>query len=69
MKNRTINIILVVFVIYVLAMLATACGSDDGYYDNKTEQQVKTCISQGGDPKYTTDKYGYVVTYLGCVKP
>lgn len=33
------------------------------------EERVVECINAGGLPQYTTDRYGRVVSYLGCVTP
>lgn len=49
-------------------LTVAACGSDNAP-DHDAVDQVKACISRGGDPKYTSyADSGNVAVYLGCVE-
>lgn len=58
-----------IIALMVLPLSLMACGDDDPPADQATVQQIQACISQGGDPKFTTDSYGKVREFLGCRLP
>ena len=58
--------------ILALSMLSlAACGDDDPTYQTNRDRanQVTACVQQGGMPQFTSDQYGNVVEFLGCVMP
>ena len=57
--------ILICFVAALIIGLA-ACASEP--VGPSVKQQIRDCVNSGGLPQYTSDKYGYVVDYFGCVR-
>ena len=53
--------------IIVAVLAASSCADDGGHPYISPSTLIRECIAKGGTPQYTSDKYGRVVQYFGCV--
>lgn len=55
------------FFVAACGLAVASCGSDS-VPNHEAEDSITACIARGGTPQYTTDKYGDVIHFLGCVE-
>jgi len=67
------KIVKAAFFLFSISFIVS-CGEDAYYQDHddkvrENAEHVKYCIQSGGEPFYTSNKYGEVEEWLGCKYP